>query len=93
LKFSGSRRLSAEQALRHPYLKDFFRESDLRCYKGDIVLETDDNIKLTTEAYRDLITKHFIDKKEQPQRFSDLKRGDKSFGKMLGELNSRKSSG
>lgn len=29
LRFSSNKRFSAEQALRHPYLKDFFRESDL----------------------------------------------------------------
>lgn len=72
LRFSSSKRFSAEQALRHPYLRDFFKEADLRSFKGELKLEVDDNVKLTTEAYRDLILKHFVER--QPQRFSDLKR-------------------
>jgi hypothetical protein len=38
-----------------------------------------------------LIAKHFFEKKE-PTRFSDLRRGEKSFGKVLGQANSRKNS-
>ena len=42
--------------------------------------------------YKELIAKYFITKEVvQPQRFSDLKR-EKSFGKILEEIHSRKSS-
>ena len=53
-------------------------------FEGVLTMETDDNVKLSTEAYKDLIEKHFIHKErpssfqkhsnEAPQRFSDLKR-------------------
>lgn len=65
----------------HPYLKEFFREEDFVEFKGTIMMEADENTKLTTDIYKDLITKHFIAKEVQkqsrestPQRFSDLKR-------------------
>ncbi len=34
LRFSSAKRYSAEQALRHPYLKEFFRDTDLRVFAG-----------------------------------------------------------
>ena len=52
-------------------------------------------MRLATEKYQQLILKHFIAPKEpitQHPRFSDIKR-EKSFGKIIDEINSRKSSG
>ena len=52
---------------------------------------------MSTEAYKLLIEKHFIQsnvkqiENQQPQRFSDLKR-EKSFGKIIEDIHSRKSS-
>ena len=44
----------------HPYLKDFYKEEDLISFKGSIVMEADENIKLSTQAYKELISKHFM---------------------------------
>lgn len=55
LKFDPAKRLKAKEAIMHPYLKEFYREEDLISYKGTITMETDDNVKLTTQAYKDLI--------------------------------------
>jgi hypothetical protein len=38
LKFGSRKRFSALEALRHPYLKEFFRESDIKTFKGAILL-------------------------------------------------------
>lgn len=49
-------------------------------------MEADDNVKLTTQAYKQLIRQYFMVNSSQPQRFSDLKgdsRRDKSFGKII----------
>ena len=49
-------------------------------------MEADDNTKLTTEAYKNLIKQYFMASNSQPQRFSDLKgesRREKSFGKII----------
>ena len=54
-------------------------------FEGVLKMETNDNVKLSTEAYKDLIEKYFIQAKERPssilkqanetpQRFSDLRR-------------------
>ena len=54
-------------------------------FEGVLTLETNDNVKLSTEAYKDLIEKYFIQTKERPssiqkhsnenpQRFGDLRR-------------------
>lgn len=54
-------------------------------FEGFLKMETSDNVKLSTEAYKDLIEKFFIQAKERssfiqkqtsetPQRFSDLRR-------------------
>ena len=55
LKFDSDKRISAEEALYHPYFKEFFRESELKMFKGVIKMETDENVKLSTEAYKHLI--------------------------------------
>ena len=94
LKFDPSKRLKAKEAMMHPYLKEFFKEEDLVAFKGTIAMETDENVKLTTEEYKDLIHRHFIEQsafRTQPQRFSQIKR-EKSFGKILQDIHSRKSS-
>lgn len=61
LQFRASKRLSAEESLRHPFFKEFFKESDLVEYNGTIVLEINDDIKIDTEQYRTIIEQCFID--------------------------------
>ena len=55
LQWNPSKRLTASQALNHPFLSDFASKKDEVEYKGKIKLEVNDNIKLTTSGYKKLI--------------------------------------
>eukprot|EP00771_Trimastix_marina_P003291 gnl/Trimastix_PCT/4524.p1 GENE.gnl/Trimastix_PCT/4524~~gnl/Trimastix_PCT/4524.p1 ORF type:complete len:465 (+),score=97.74 gnl/Trimastix_PCT/4524:123-1517(+) len=54
-KWNPADRISAAEAMRHPYLEGFFHECDLHVEPPSIHLEVNDNYRLTAVHYRDLI--------------------------------------
>ena len=47
LTFDCEKRVSALEALRHPYLKDFYKEEDVKVCQQPIQMELDDGVQLS----------------------------------------------
>jgi mitogen-activated protein kinase 15 len=63
LVYNPSKRLSASDALNHPYLKDF-KQTELEITLDDcITIPLNDNKKLKLQDYRDALYKGLITKK------------------------------
>ena len=52
LMFNPAKRLSAEEALAHPYVAQFHNEEEEPSFDGVIKIPVDDNTKFTVEDYR-----------------------------------------
>mmetsp|Transcript_3056 Transcript_3056/g.7778 ORF Transcript_3056/g.7778 Transcript_3056/m.7778 type:complete len:356 (+) Transcript_3056:131-1198(+) len=68
LEFNPAKRLSAEQALRHPYLAQFYTGEEPSC-SHTISISIDDNTKYTVQDYRDKLYKEVVQKKRANRRF------------------------
>ena len=53
LQFNPDKRLTAEEALRHPYVAKFHKPEDESFLLYDVVPPVDDDIQLTVSEYRD----------------------------------------
>lgn len=75
LQFNPTKRLTAVEALQHPYLSDFANTKDEAEFKGKIKFEANDNVKLTIADYKRLIYNATHDEEfESPKKFSDLRK-------------------
>ena len=50
--FNPAKRLSAEEALEHPYVAQFHADEEEPAFDGVIKIPVDDNTKFTVEDYR-----------------------------------------
>jgi mitogen-activated protein kinase 15 len=67
LQFNPNKRLTAEQALKHPYVAQFHNpEEEIRCDRV-ITIPIDDNVKYSIREYRDRLYQE-ISKKKKEQR-------------------------
>lgn len=55
LQFNPTKRLSAVEAIQHPYLADFANTKDETDFKGKIKFEVSDNVKMTIADYKRFI--------------------------------------
>eukprot|EP01023_Acetabularia_acetabulum_P061561 TRINITY_DN7450_c0_g1_i1.p1 TRINITY_DN7450_c0_g1~~TRINITY_DN7450_c0_g1_i1.p1 ORF type:complete len:422 (-),score=56.63 TRINITY_DN7450_c0_g1_i1:408-1673(-) len=55
LQFNPEDRLSAEEALRHPYVKQFHNSMDEPVRRRPITIPIDDNVKYSIAAYREML--------------------------------------
>ena len=53
LQFNPDKRLTAEEALRHPYVAKFHKPEDESFLLYDVVPPVDDDVQLTVNEYRD----------------------------------------
>lgn len=63
LVFNPSQRFTAEEALEHPYLKDFHDSSEEIEYDGVIEIPMDDNTKFSIKDYREALYKEISNSK------------------------------
>mmetsp|Transcript_11421 Transcript_11421/g.18304 ORF Transcript_11421/g.18304 Transcript_11421/m.18304 type:complete len:378 (-) Transcript_11421:401-1534(-) len=75
LQFNPKRRLSAEETLKHPYLKQFHNPKDEPTLPNPIKISFDDNKRFTIDEYRKSLYKRIIEKrKEMRRRKKELKK-------------------
>merc|ERR1719359_2772198 len=68
LNFNPTRRVSAKDALRHPYVVQFHNpEDEFDCDRA-ICIPIDDNTKLTVPDYRDRLYNEVLKKKKEQRR-------------------------
>lgn len=66
--FNPAKRLSAHEAMRHPYVLQFHNpEDEFECDRA-IRIPIDDNIKLTVQDYRDRLYNEVLRKKKEQRR-------------------------
>jgi len=65
LQFNPNKRLTAEQALDHPYVAQFHNILDEPARDTDIDIELDDNTKFTPQKYREELYLHIKKKKKE----------------------------
>ena len=63
LLFNPKHRITVEEALRHPYLKDFQNPQEELEYNGVIEISIDENTKYTIKEYREALYKEMVRKK------------------------------
>mmetsp|Transcript_35221 Transcript_35221/g.78392 ORF Transcript_35221/g.78392 Transcript_35221/m.78392 type:complete len:424 (-) Transcript_35221:704-1975(-) len=68
LVFNPNKRLTCEQALRHPYVAQFHNAADEPVTHKVIVLPISDNTKYTVHEYRDRLYAEILKKKKEMQR-------------------------
>jgi mitogen-activated protein kinase 15 len=63
LTFNPNDRFTVEEALAHPYMKDFRDISEETSFKGVIEIPIDDNVKFSIKEYREALYKEISSKK------------------------------
>eukprot|EP00471_Norrisiella_sphaerica_P012693 CAMPEP_0184496856 /NCGR_PEP_ID=MMETSP0113_2-20130426/35052_1 /TAXON_ID=91329 /ORGANISM="Norrisiella sphaerica, Strain BC52" /LENGTH=375 /DNA_ID=CAMNT_0026883687 /DNA_START=173 /DNA_END=1300 /DNA_ORIENTATION=+ len=94
LQFNPNKRISAEEMLAHPYLKQFHNPKDEPVMAKPIKISFDDNKRFSIEEYRKSLYKRIIQKrKEMRRRKKELKKsrmGSSGGEKETGRRRSRK---
>lgn len=65
LQFNPDKRISAEEALRHPYCAQFHNPADEPCATGTITIPIDDNTKYSIAEYRDHLYVEIVRRKKE----------------------------
>ncbi|MCO5555526.1 hypothetical protein L7F22_009071 [Adiantum nelumboides] len=68
LQFNPHRRLTAEQALQHPYLSQFHNPMDEPICNRGIRIPIDDNTKFTIQEYRERLYSEIVRRKKEIRR-------------------------
>jgi mitogen-activated protein kinase 15 len=68
LVFNPARRLSAEEALRHPYVSQFHNPADEPRAEGTISIPIDDNTRFGVGEYRDKLYGEIVKRKKELRR-------------------------
>jgi len=69
LKFSPNKRITAEEALRHPYVSQFHNDQEEPTFPNPpIRIALDDNTKYTVSEYRERLYKEIIRRKKEIRR-------------------------
>ena len=70
LVFNPNERLTAEEALSHPFMKEFHDPSEQISYKGVIEIPIDDNTKFSIKEYREALYKEITKKHKKADDFN-----------------------
>ncbi|KAK9823880.1 hypothetical protein WJX72_006145 [[Myrmecia] bisecta] len=100
LHFNPNKRISAEEALRHPYVAQFHNEAEEPAAPGIITIPIDDNTKYSISEYREKLYQEIVKrKKELRKRMKEREgretstRAEGSSRSSAGQHRPRKSSG
>eukprot|EP00127_Corallochytrium_limacisporum_P001439 Clim_evm1s56 gene=Clim_evmTU1s56 len=65
LHFNPDKRITAEQALQHPYLSRFHNPADEPVMNHEVVISLDDNVKLSIQEYRNKLYEDIMRRKAE----------------------------
>lgn len=68
LQFNPDKRITAEEALRHPYVAQFHNEADEPSHPTTITIPIDDNHKYSIEEYREKLYAEIVKRKKELRR-------------------------
>ena len=68
MMFNPTKRISAKDAMRHPYCVQFHNPEDESGFERTIAIPIDDNTKLTVADYRDRLYNEVLRKKKEQRR-------------------------
>jgi mitogen-activated protein kinase 15 len=68
LRFVPEVRISAEEALEHPFVGHFHNPDEEVVYSGDLRLALDDNVKYSVNVYRDFVYAEFVGRDDIKER-------------------------
>jgi mitogen-activated protein kinase 15 len=74
LQFNPEKRLTAEQAIRHPYLAQFHNPDDEPVCPGPIRLPMDDDTRFSIAAYRKNLYKVIVQRRKELRKKKELSR-------------------
>lgn len=68
MQFDPNKRITCDEALRHPYVAQFHNEKDEPNAPGPLQIVVDDNTKYSAADYRDRLYREIIKKKKEVRR-------------------------
>eukprot|EP01103_Thecamoeba_quadrilineata_P007404 TRINITY_DN17287_c0_g1_i1.p1 TRINITY_DN17287_c0_g1~~TRINITY_DN17287_c0_g1_i1.p1 ORF type:complete len:413 (-),score=122.18 TRINITY_DN17287_c0_g1_i1:74-1312(-) len=77
LEFNPEKRITAEEALNHPYVAQFHNESDEPAFDKEIKITIDDDVKFTIADYRNQVYTDIVAKRKEKNRLRKLAKKDK----------------
>ncbi|KAK2077144.1 hypothetical protein QBZ16_004778 [Prototheca wickerhamii] len=84
LQFNPEKRITAEEALRHPYCAQFHSPDDEPAAPAPITVPIDDNVKLSIAEYRDKLYMEILQRKREMRRRLRDRGGDRPRGARAG---------
>lgn len=67
-QFDPSKRITVEEALKHPYVAQFHNDKDEPSAPGPMQIVVDDNTKYSAADYRERLYREIIKKKKEVRR-------------------------
>lgn len=64
LQFNPAKRITAEEALRHPFVAQFHNPADEPACDHTVTIPIDDNVKYTIQEYRDKLYSEIVKRKK-----------------------------
>jgi mitogen-activated protein kinase 15 len=77
LEFNPDKRITADEALKHPYVSQFHNEADEPACDKEIKIKIDDDVKFTIADYRNQVYTDIVAKRKEKNRLRKLSKRDK----------------
>jgi mitogen-activated protein kinase 15 len=76
LEFNPEKRITADEALKHPYVAQFHNEGDEPACEKEIKITIDDDVKYTIEDYRNQVYTDIVARRKEKNRIRKLAKKD-----------------
>jgi len=76
LEFNPEKRITADEALKHPYVAQFHNEGDEPACEKEIKITIDDDVKYTIEDYRNQVYTDIVARRKEKNRLRKLAKKD-----------------
>ena len=86
LQFNPAKRITAEEALRHPFVAQFHNPADEPACDHTITIPIDDNIKYSIQEYRDKLYAEIVKRKKELRRRLREREAAKIAARAAGQL-------